>query len=110
MMLSGLFVYDIFWVFGTDVMVTVAKSVDAPIKLLLPKLWEDGVPEFSMLGLGDIIVPGIYIALLIRFEANYGIKNGKGDAFPTPIFQATMIGYVLGIATTMFVMYAFEAA
>ena len=32
-MLWGLFFYDIFWVFGTDVMVTVAKLADAPIKL-----------------------------------------------------------------------------
>lgn len=31
-LLAGLFVYDIFWVFGTEVMVTVAKSFDAPIK------------------------------------------------------------------------------
>lgn len=31
-LLCGLFIYDIFWVFGTDVMVTVAKSFDAPIK------------------------------------------------------------------------------
>lgn len=31
-LLSGLFLYDIFWVFGTDVMVTVAKSFEAPIK------------------------------------------------------------------------------
>lgn len=31
-LLSGLFFYDIFWVFGTDVMVTVAKSFEAPIK------------------------------------------------------------------------------
>jgi len=31
-LLGGLFVYDIFWVFGTNVMVTVAKSFDAPIK------------------------------------------------------------------------------
>lgn len=31
-LLCGLFVYDIFWVFGTNVMVTVAKSFDAPIK------------------------------------------------------------------------------
>lgn len=28
-----LFFYDIFFVFGTDVMVTVAKNIDAPIKL-----------------------------------------------------------------------------
>jgi hypothetical protein len=31
-LLCGLFFYDIFWVFGTDVMVTVAKSFEAPIK------------------------------------------------------------------------------
>jgi minor histocompatibility antigen H13 len=29
-----LFFYDIFWVFGTEVMVTVAKNLDGPIKLL----------------------------------------------------------------------------
>lgn len=33
-LLSGLFFYDIFWVFGTDVMVTVAKSFEAPIKCM----------------------------------------------------------------------------
>jgi len=37
LLLSGLFFYDIFWVFGTDVMVTVALSIDAPVKLLFPK-------------------------------------------------------------------------
>lgn len=35
-LLWGLFFYDIFWVYGTDVMVTVAKSLDAPIKLIFP--------------------------------------------------------------------------
>merc|ERR1711892_1439478 len=35
-LLGGLFFYDIFWVFGTDVMVTVAKSFEAPIKLVFP--------------------------------------------------------------------------
>jgi minor histocompatibility antigen H13 len=37
-LLAGLFLYDIFWVFGTDVMVTVAKSFDGPIKLLFPRV------------------------------------------------------------------------
>jgi len=32
-MQGGLFVYDIFWVFFTPVMVSVAKSFDAPIKV-----------------------------------------------------------------------------
>ena len=39
MMLTALFFYDIFFVFGTDVMLTVAKSIDAPIKILFPTDW-----------------------------------------------------------------------
>lgn len=35
-----LFVYDIFWVFGSDVMVTVAKKFDVPIKLLFQQEME----------------------------------------------------------------------
>ena len=37
-----LFFYDIFWVYGTDVMVTVAKNLDIPIKLLFPYVNEAG--------------------------------------------------------------------
>jgi minor histocompatibility antigen H13 len=48
-MLVGLFVYDIFWVFCTPVMVAVAKSFDAPIKLLFPR-GAMGSQQFSMLG------------------------------------------------------------
>ena len=64
-LLCGLFVYDIFWVFGTEVMVTVAKSFDAPIKLLFPQTSDE---RPSMLGLGDIVIPGIFIALLLRYD------------------------------------------
>ncbi|KAJ2376617.1 hypothetical protein IW150_001868, partial [Coemansia sp. RSA 2607] len=62
-MLSGLFVYDIFWVFGTEVMVSVAKSFDAPIKVVFPRNLIGGGEEalrMTMLGLGDIVVPGIF--------------------------------------------------
>jgi len=38
LLLTGLFFYDIFWVFATEVMVTVAKSFDGPIKLLFPRV------------------------------------------------------------------------
>ena len=31
-LLGGFFFYDIFWVFGTDVLVTVGKYYDAPFK------------------------------------------------------------------------------
>merc|ERR1719408_1202419 len=62
-LLTGLFFYDIFWVFGTEVMVTVAKSFDGPIKLLFPrsdplKFFQEGaVKDMSLLGLGDIVIP-----------------------------------------------------
>ena len=35
MLLSCAFFYDIFWVFFTPVMVSVAKSFDAPIKVYI---------------------------------------------------------------------------
>ena len=37
-----LFFYDIFWVYGTDVMVTVAKNLDIPIKLIFPYINDEG--------------------------------------------------------------------
>merc|ERR1739846_154275 len=46
-LLGGLFFYDIFWVFGTDVMVTVAKSFEAPIKLVFPQV--GGVTMYNIL-------------------------------------------------------------
>lgn len=33
---AGLICYDVYFVFASDVMMTVAKSVDLPIKLLFP--------------------------------------------------------------------------
>jgi len=70
-LLAGLFFYDIFWVFATDVMVTVAKSFEAPIKLVFPQdFLELGLfgTNHAMLGLGDVVIPGIFIALLLRFD------------------------------------------
>ena len=68
MMLTFLFFYDIFFVFGTDVMLTVAKSIDAPIKILFPTDWSHEPPKFSLLGLGDIVIPGIFMAMCLRYD------------------------------------------
>ena len=87
-LLGGLFFYDIFWVFGTDVMVTVAKSFEAPIKLVFPQdLLENGLnaSNFAMLGLGDIVIPGIFIALLLRYDVS--LKRNSNF-----YFYATFIG------------------
>ena len=56
----GLFFYDIFWVFGTEVMVSVATQFDAPIKLLFPRnIFDLPNSKMTMLGLGDIVIPGM---------------------------------------------------
>ena len=48
-----------------------ATSVEAPIKLLFPRALEPGSlrSPFSMLGLGDIVIPGIFVALILRYDA-----------------------------------------
>lgn len=110
-LLAGLFLYDIFWVFGTDVMVTVAKSFDAPIKVLFPKNLLTPT-SFTMLGLGDIVIPGIYVALSLQFDYVQAVKKGlkEGDAYAKPYFWASFFAYCLGLATTVTVMHVFQAA
>ncbi|KAI5860626.1 signal peptide peptidase-domain-containing protein [Durotheca rogersii] len=61
--LFGLFFYDIYMVFYTPYMVTVATKLDVPIKLVF-----GGPKKVSMLGLGDIVLPGIFIGLALRFD------------------------------------------
>lgn len=100
LLLGGMFCFDIFFVFGTDVMVTVARGIDAPIKLLFPK--PNG--EFSLLGLGDIILPGVFITLAYRYDFFLRINRKEGC-----YYRNCMIGYVLGMATTVFIMLAFDA-
>lgn len=64
-----LFFYDIFFVFGTDVMLTVAKGIKAPIKILFATGYkEDGTRQYNLLGLGDIVLPGIFLALNLRWD------------------------------------------
>jgi len=104
LLLGLLFVYDIFWVFGTDVMVTVAKSFDAPIKLVFPQdIFALGEPKLAMLGLGDIVIPGIFIALLLRFDKSLGRGSHA-------YFNSGFAAYLLGLLTTMAVMHFFKAA
>lgn len=122
-MLMGLFLYDIFWVFGTNVMVSVARGFDGPIKIVWPKNLFAGLIDsntkwqMTMLGLGDIVIPGIFVALALRFDQHLYVKKNpkklitKNDTdFPKPYFHATMIGYVAGLATTMGVMHFTKAA
>ncbi|KAF9543043.1 hypothetical protein EC957_001327 [Mortierella hygrophila] len=117
-LLSGLFLYDIFWVFGTEVMVSVAKNFDAPVKVIFPRIFfglpADQAYQFAMLGLGDIVIPGVFVALCLRFDQHLaGTKNpnlGRSTRFSKPYFTACFIAYALGLGTTIYVMHTFKAA
>ena len=135
-LLAGLFVYDVFWVFCTPVMVSVARSFDAPIKLLFPRVaasaFEGADRPFSMLGLGDIVVPGLYVAMILRMDnarraaaleprksltrsaskkAATASRTVRDDGKTvTTYFPAVAFGYLVGIVTTIVVMNVFDAA
>lgn len=133
LLLSLLFFYDIFFVFGTDVMLTVAKNIDAPIKLQFPKDLTAIPPTYSILGLGDIVIPGIFVSLCLRFDVLKSIKTerladlvesekkGKADVNSTvkylikhansvskSYFSAVIVGYLIAILTTVVVMIIFD--
>ena len=121
-MLWGLFFYDIFFVFGTDIMETVARKVDGPIKLLFPrKVVIESSKDLSLLGLGDIVIPGIFIALCLRydflrnFDRNTKLENRTFDkvynvflSWSKPYFWSWLTGYMIGLLTTVVIMIIFQ--
>ena len=134
-LLGLLFFYDIFWVFYTPVMVSVAKNIEGPVKLMFPKLKEAiekmkqekgedneyagkayDPREYNMIGLGDIVIPGIYVALMLRFDIYLYNKAKKdiskfGFSFKNmKYFLITFIFYNLGIIITLTSMYFFNHA
>ena len=116
--MGGLFLYDIFWVFGTEVMVKVATGVKGPIKFIFPKVLPapaDYTREaFSILGLGDVVVPGFFIAMLLAFDAYNARKEGVDTTqtvdWKKPYFHTCMVFYALALLTTVVVMLVFKHA
>lgn len=95
-------------VFCTPVMVSVAKNFEAPIKLLFPRTSlraayaAGAAPQFAMLGLGDIVLPGLFVALCLRYDAERRFKSAY--------FQVVFWAYCGGVAATILVMNVFKAA
>ena len=131
LLLVLLFFYDIFFVFGTDVMLTVAKGIKGPIKIMFPKNYSGEKPEFGILGLGDLVIPGIVVSLALRFDFLKSIDIEKlsrmitkesegGDVntmkflmnklidCPKTYFKAILFGYLIAIICTIFVMLIFD--
>lgn len=104
-LLSGLFLYDIFWVFGSEVMVSVATQIDSPGKLLFPRdeVVQGGYP-YAILGLGDICVPGLFASLAQTMDQRLA-KDGEA-----PYFSAAVGGYTLGLLSCFAVNLKTNAA
>lgn len=81
-LLFGMLLYDVTWVFaspqaiGENVMLKVATSdiMNGPTRLLFPKIpgsvGEAASFPFSLLGLGDIAIPGLFACLALRYDAS----------------------------------------
>uniref|UniRef100_H2SR18 PA domain-containing protein n=1 Tax=Takifugu rubripes TaxID=31033 RepID=H2SR18_TAKRU len=113
-LLSLLLVYDVFFVFitpfftknGVSIMVQVALGPDAagerlPVVMRVPRFsaWALNMcgMQFSILGFGDIIVPGLLVAYCSRFDVRINSRNKV-------YFISSCIAYLLGIIMTFAVM------
>jgi minor histocompatibility antigen H13 len=118
LVLSGLFFYDIFMVFGTgaalggtrvSIMEEVATRLDAPIKIFFPAPPGSNPRAgggHSLLGLGDIVVPGFFLALLARFDH----RNKAEKSPPAYYFNVGLFAYEAGLALTKVAMTFMDTA
>ncbi|KAG6550260.1 hypothetical protein Mapa_008220 [Marchantia paleacea] len=118
-MLSGLLLYDVFWVFGSshvfgdNVMVTVATSsaFDGPMKLIFPRFGEGAMNPYSILGLGDIAAPGLLIAMMLRFDRSRArqsssdessLQTSSSSSSPDKTYFVTCLAsYIFGLTVTV---------
>ncbi|XP_047493963.1 signal peptide peptidase-like 3 isoform X2 [Penaeus chinensis] len=146
LLLTGLLVYDVFWVFfssyvfNANVMVKVATrpaenpvgvmarklhlgsvgreapKLSLPGKLVFPSMHNTG--HFSMLGLGDIVMPGLLLCFVLRYDAYKKAQLLSAEAgVPPPsnlnkisYFHCSLIGYFLGLLTATVSSEVFKAA
>ncbi|EEF51201.1 signal peptide peptidase-like 2 [Ricinus communis] len=103
-LLSCAFLYDIFWVFVSkklfheSVMIVVARGDRSgedgiPMLLKIPRMF-DPWGGYSIIGFGDILLPGLLIAFSLRYDwlANKSLRAGY--------FLWAMIAYGLGLLIT----------
>ena len=92
-------------------MVKVATTLDVPIKLLWPKSMLFSTERgFTMLGLGDIVVPGMFVATALRYDYYRASRKGSGAPVQKTYFYAALVAYAFGLITTMSVMHFLRKA
>jgi minor histocompatibility antigen H13 len=78
---------------------------------VLPDVLNEVKGEFSLLGLGDIVIPGLFVAMLLRYDATEGRVDPRGclsRAFPRPYFWGNVLAYAAGLGVTVGIMYFFD--
>ncbi|KAK1313519.1 Signal peptide peptidase-like 4 [Acorus calamus] len=103
-LLGCAFMYDIFWVFISklwfheSVMIVVARGDKSgedgvPMLLKIPRMF-DPWGGYSIIGFGDILLPGLLIAFSLRYDwaANKNLRTGY--------FLWSMIAYGFGLLIT----------
>uniref|UniRef100_A0A5B7A898 Putative signal peptide peptidase-like 4 n=1 Tax=Davidia involucrata TaxID=16924 RepID=A0A5B7A898_DAVIN len=103
-LLSCAFLYDIFWVFVSkwwfheSVMIVVARGDKSgedgiPMLLKIPRMF-DPWGGYSIIGFGDIIIPGLLVAFSLRYDwlSKKSLRAGY--------FLWAMIAYGLGLLIT----------
>lgn len=63
-----------------------------------------------MLGLGDIVIPGMFVATALRYDYYRASRRGQTSDVGKPYFYSTLTAYAAGLATTMSVMHFFRKA
>ncbi|ETW54235.1 hypothetical protein PFUGPA_04105 [Plasmodium falciparum Palo Alto/Uganda] len=119
-LMAQMFLYTFITIYiGSHDSLKQLESFEAPVKLLFP-VSSDPV-HYSMLGLGDIIIPGILMSLCLRFDY-YLFKNNihKGnlkkmfndisihESFKKYYFYTIIIFYELGLVVTYCMLFYFE--
>jgi len=126
MVMGSLFIYDIFWVFyssklfGENVMVkvattaannpaaTIASTLRISTQYIVPTLQLPMKIIFggSILGLGDIVIPGLLISFTCRFDKFKG--NSLYSAYG--YFLPSIICYSCGLIIAMIFAFVYQTA
>jgi minor histocompatibility antigen H13 len=123
-MLVSCALYDAFWLYGTSVSYEVIKYINIPIFLKFQYFSDAGVKQHLIMGIGDVIIPGLFITMLFRFEflshiythkektkckADECIPKSVSD-FKKPIFFTTLICYMLSLRGAIYIMANFKVS
>eukprot|EP01113_Clastostelium_recurvatum_P009903 TRINITY_DN14833_c0_g1_i3.p1 TRINITY_DN14833_c0_g1~~TRINITY_DN14833_c0_g1_i3.p1 ORF type:complete len:240 (+),score=48.54 TRINITY_DN14833_c0_g1_i3:526-1245(+) len=107
------FIYDVFWVFlshfifGTSVMLSVAGPVSQlslPLVIAYPRIFAKY--SYSLLGLGDIVLPGLFISYLYRLKSSTAIQLSRAGL---SYYAIALIGYVTGFVVTIAMLVVIQS-